>query len=209
MRLLQLSLVACASGFTPQMQLPAAHPATRSTTPLCSLSDRESTSRRAVLSGMLGVALGVGSRPAWAGYVTSLGIETTSPKDAEKDGDLLSSKEVQQTLTNLNTYKTAAAGLKAKFAADTNMVLIPAIRNEFDFSKVRDDLNVASTVFDDQTQLTTDRVARSILYDLTELENAARLKKGDPERTPKKIANVDKWFVKLDTDLNQFLAYFS
>ena len=71
------------------------------------------------------------------------------------------------------------------------------------------DLNVVSTVFDDQTQLTTDRISRSILYDLTELENASRLKKGeDPTRTPKKIANVDKWFVKLDTDFAQFLSYF-
>jgi len=89
------------------------------------------------------------------------------------------------------------------------MNLIPSIRKEFDFSKLRTDLNVVSTVFDDQTQLTTDRISRSILYDLTELENAARFKKGEEQvRTPKKIANVDKWFVKLDSDFDQFLSYF-
>ena len=48
-----------------------------------------------------------------------------------------------------------------------------------------------------------------ILYDLTELENASRFKKGDTERTPKKIANVDKWFGKLDTDIGTFLTYFA
>merc|ERR1719408_1093068 len=101
----------------------------------------------------------------------------------------------------MKSYKTAANQLKATFEKDTTMQLIPIIRKEFDFSKVRDDLNVATTVFDDQTQLTTDRIARSILYDLTELEGASRLKKGETERTEKKIANVDKWFAKLDSDL--------
>ena len=46
-----------------------------------------------------------------------------------------------------------------------------------------------------------------MLYDLTELENAARFKKGETERTVKKVDNVNKWFVKLDTDLNTLLAY--
>eukprot|EP00962_Isochrysis_galbana_P031708 scaffold10348_cov125-Isochrysis_galbana.AAC.4 len=48
----------------------------------------------------------------------------------------------------------------------------------------------------------------SILYDLTELENASRLKKGETERTPKKVANVQKWFVKLDKDFADLLAYY-
>ena len=38
----------------------------------------------------------------------------------------------------------------------------------------------------------------------------SRFKKGeDQTRTPKKIANVDKWFVKLDKDFTEFLAYFA
>ena len=41
------------------------------------------------------------------------------------------------------------------------MALIPAIRKEFDFSKIRDDLNIVATIFDDQTQLTTDRNSRA------------------------------------------------
>jgi hypothetical protein len=160
------------------------------------------------------------------------------------------------------------------------MALIPAIRKEFDFAAIRDNLNIVATIFDDQTQLTIDRNTRSwadaprashaphyqhsasqqragcnhglclrggrcshaqspasqaplsvqfsctswsctirpwpwpnptltrILYDLTELENAARFKKGETERTVKKVENVDKWFVKLDADLTMLLAYF-
>ena len=53
------------------------------------------------------------------------------------------------------------------------------------------------------------RVCCSILYDLTELEGASRFKKGETERTEKKIANVEKWFSKLDVDLGTFLSYFS
>merc|ERR1719331_3375803 len=155
-------------------------------------------------------ALGVaGAAPAWAGYVTSLGITATAPKDAEKDDELLQTKEVQRGLENLKNYKKAAIDLKAKFQADNNSVLIPQIRSQFDFSKVRDDLNALTMVFDEQTQLTTDRISRSILYDLTELENASRFKKGETERTEKKIANVQKWFGKLDTDFDLFLAYFA
>ncbi len=41
------------------------------------------------------------------------------------------------------------------------MQLIPVIRKEFDFSKLRDDLNIVATIFDDQTQLTTDRASRA------------------------------------------------
>jgi len=153
---------------------------------------------------MLGYAL-----PVHAGYVTSLGIETTKPKDAERDDELLASTEVQKSLEGIRGYKAAASALKSTFAGDTNMPLIPTIRKEFDFSKVREDLNIAATVFDDQTQLTTDRIARSILYDLTELEGASRLKKGETSRTEKKVANVDKWFAKLDSDLAGFLSYFA
>ncbi|EOD37725.1 hypothetical protein EMIHUDRAFT_460492 [Emiliania huxleyi CCMP1516] len=120
------------------------------------------------------------------------GIEKTKPADAELDDELLASKSVRDGIAALKQYRKSAISLQDQFAKDGNMNLIPVIRKEFDFSKLRDDLNVVTTVFDDQTQLTTDQRTRSIIYDLTELENAARLKKGDPERTPKKIANVQK-----------------
>ena len=41
------------------------------------------------------------------------------------------------------------------------MNLIPVIRKDFDFSALRNDLNTITTVFDDQTQLTTDRAIRA------------------------------------------------
>jgi len=190
--------------------LPAVPVVQRHGPPLCAFGDDTVADRRAILSRGAAAALSVvGARQALAGYVTSLGIEVTKPKDAEKDDELMASDGVKKSLENVKGYKTFAGGLRAKFATDSNMQLIPSIRSEFDFSKVRDDLNVLTAVFDDQTQLTTDRISRAILYDLTELENASRFKKGDTERTPKKIANVDKWFGKLDTDISTFLTYFA
>ena len=194
----------------PASKVPVCHSATaRANTVQCSLD--EAMPRRAVLAAALGLSAS-GAAPAfagWAGESVSLGVKTTSPKDADRDDDLLATKEVQAGLSNLKAYKQTAAALKGTFAKDSNMQLIPVIRKEFDFSKLRDDLNIVATIFDDQTQLTTDRASRAILYDLTELENAARFKKGESERTAKKVENVNKWFGKLDKDLTDFLAYFA
>jgi len=210
-----LCVALAASGYVPQQ---AAGPAlvrgpARSSAPQL-LVDEEplfsaETSRRAVLAALLGAGVGAGATPAFAGYVTSLGIETTKPKDADIDDELLESKAVQTGLSNLKSYKASAMALKASFDKDTNMPLIPTIRKEFDFSQLRSDLNTVTTVFDDTTQLTIDRIARAILYDLTELENASRLKKEESTRTVKKVANVQKWFDKLDGDFTTFLAYFA
>jgi len=200
------------SGYSPQFAAPAsARTAVRSCAPQLMAEEplfSAETSRRAVLAALLGAGVGAGATPAFAGYVTSLGIEPTKPSDADTDEELLASKAVQDGLTNIKSYKSTAAKLKVTFEQDTTANLIPTIRKEFDFSALRNDLNVVTTVFDDTTQLTTDRLARSILYDLTELENASRLKKEETSRTPKKIANVQKWFDKLDTDFATFLKYF-
>ena len=104
----------------------------------------------------------------------------------------------------------SARNLYSKFSSDPNVNLIPSIRSDFDFSKLRDDLNLLTSVFDEQTQLTTDRLTRAILYDLTELENASRFKNNEePVRTEKKVQNVAKWFVKLDGDFATLLSYFA
>eukprot|EP00965_Chrysotila_dentata_P065246 2162081-Pleurochrysis_carterae.AAC.1 len=97
------------------------------------------TSRRAVLSSAF--ALSVLPAPSFAGYVTSLGIETTKPQDAEKDDELLATDEVQKGLSAVKAYRQTASKLASQFEADPNMPLIPALRKEFDFSKLRTDLN--------------------------------------------------------------------
>lgn len=169
-------------------------------------------SRRSVLSTFASAAAATYSTPAWAGYAgegASLGLKTVKPKDAEKDDELLATKEVKKALYNLQNYRTAATRLKAKFDADNNLALIPIIRKEFDAGNVRDELNMVTTIFDDDAQKTIDRIDRAIIYDLNELENASRQKASVPERTPKMITNVNLWFAKLDKDFGELFAYFS
>ena len=88
--------------------------------------------------------------------ISSVGIEA-HPTDDE----LLASKSVRDGIAALKQYRKSAISLQDQFAKDGNMNLIPVIRKEFDFSKLRDDLNVVTTVFDDQTQLTIDRQNRA------------------------------------------------
>lgn len=203
-------LLGSASAFAPATTPCAASVcAPRSAVPVCVVEDDAIVNRRAVLAGLAGAVIGAGARPALAGYVYSLGIETTKPSDADIDDELLKSKAVQDALGNLKTAKSSAQSLKGMWDKDPNMALIPYTRKYFDFSKLRDDLNVVGSVFDDATQETIDRLARAILYDVTELENAARFKKGAEQvRTEKMLASVGKWFSKLDGDFDQLLKYF-
>ena len=147
------------------------------------------TSRRAVLAGLLGLGIGAGANPAMAGYVTSLGIETTKPKDADIDEDILKSSPVQDGLKNLKGYKSAAQNLRSSFVKDNNMQLIPSIRKEFDFSKLRDDLNTVTTVFDDQTQQTTDRLGAPSCTTLRARERLALQEGRGADAHAQKVAN--------------------
>lgn len=159
------ALFGLTSGFapTPTATRPAAAASSRAAAaPRCEMTPTEAIfSRRAALAGVAGAVIGLGGQPVTAGYVTSLGIETTTPKDADIDDELLATKGVQDAIKNLKGYKSAASGLKGQFDSNTDLELIPSIRKEFDFSQLRNDLNVASTVFDDTTQLTIDRLSRS------------------------------------------------
>ena len=161
-----LSLLAVATGFSVQPACPKDaqlqhQRAARHAAPLCLGGLDATVSRRAGLAGVAGLVIGAGSPPALAGYVTSLGIETTKPEDADRDDDLLKSTAVQTSLKNLAACRSSASSLSKEFEANKDIALIPSIRKDFDFGKLRDDLNIASTVFDDQTQLTIDRLSRS------------------------------------------------
>ena len=63
-------------------------------------------SRRSVLSTFASAAAATYSSPAWAGYAgegASLGLKTVKPKDAEKDDELLATKEVKKANTLLTS----------------------------------------------------------------------------------------------------------
>jgi hypothetical protein len=159
--------------------------------------------RRAVLAGLLGMGVSSGATPAFAGRITK-----AKPQDAEIDDDLIKSGKVQGSLKKIKGYKAATASLKSQFDSNTNLNLIPTIRKDLDVSELRNDLNNVGTAFDDETQQTTDRILRAILYDVTELENVATPKKGaEINRSAKRIKAINQWFSKIDNDLTDFLSY--
>jgi hypothetical protein len=169
----------------------------------------QSASRRAVVMGTIALGASATTQSASAGYATNLGLGAgTLPQDAEVDYDLFKTKQVQVSLKKIKEYQSTAKSMKVQFMKNTTMNLIPTIRKEFDFSKVRDDFNNVTTIFDDETQKTIDRSTRAILFDLTELENAARLKKGVETRTDKQVERVEEWFKTFDRDITKLLKYF-
>ena len=105
-----LALVAATSSYAPVVG-PARSPAAASSI-RCSASEEGPTRRavlaRAITAGSVGLLGGGVAQPALAGYVTSLGFETTLPKDAEKDDELLASSQVQR-VSKRRRYRVSAA----------------------------------------------------------------------------------------------------
>ena len=106
-----LSITSLALGFSPAQKLQVQSPTCSARASVqCGL---ESVApRRAVLAAALGLGAS-GAAPAWAGYVTSLGIVTTSVKDAERDDELFATKQVQDGVAGLKGYQAAAKSLQA------------------------------------------------------------------------------------------------
>lgn len=165
--------------------------------------------RRAVLAGLLASAVGVAASPgpADAGYVMSLGSTKAKKEDEEVDQEAFKSKDVQASIEALKATKTKLASVKSQFDTDTNMDLVPIIRKEFDVAKIRQDLNNVVTIYDEGTQLTVDKLSRNVLNDVIELVTVSRQKKSNPNRTPKKVTSVSKWFEKTNKDLTEFIEY--
>jgi len=82
----------------------------------------------------------------------------------------------------------------------------PTVRAKFDFVKLRADLNTANSAFDEDTQRGTDRIARLILQDITELETANRQKDG-VARSEKRLTIMTKKLDKLSKAFSDYLAF--
>ena len=108
-----LSITSLAFGFSPAQKLQVQAPTCSATRASVHCGFESVAPRRTVLAA---AALGLGATgaaPARAGYVTSLGIVTTSPKDAERDDELFATKQVQDGLNGLKGYQSAAKTLQA------------------------------------------------------------------------------------------------
>lgn len=136
-------------------------------------------------------------------------VEDKSTKPAVSDEAI---KQVKQQLDAVRAYRRSVDDIKRQFSADpSSSNVVDEVRKAFPTSRLRDDLNKvadSNPQFDFEVQKSTDRIVRNILQDLTELENAARLKSGAP-RTPKKADAVSKWLDSVAIDFDRLLSYYT
>ena len=128
------------------------------------------------------------------------------PKEAIIDDEVFNSTPVQQALKDVKGYAALVTDMKATLTANDQVNLGPVLRKEFDFSKLRADLNTLNTAYDEDTQRGTDRLIRVILQDLTEME-AANSQKDGIERSPRRVANMMAKLDKLQGSFDQFLSF--
>lgn len=132
--------------------------------------------------------------------------EVINPSDAVVDSDILASEPVQKALKGIKGYADSVKSMKATLAADGQADIGPTIRRDFEFSKLRSDLNAANEAFDEDTQRGTDRIVRIILQDITELETSNRQKPGVP-RSERRLATMMAKLDKLEKAFGDYLAF--
>lgn len=106
----------------------------------------------------------------------------------------------------MSGYAAQVKDMKSKLQADSQVNLGPVLRKEFDFSKLRADLNTVNTAFDEETQRGTDRLIRVILQDLSELEVANTQKEGIP-RSDIRVAKMAAKLDKLESAFDDYLKF--
>ncbi len=155
-----------------------------------------------LVAGVVSVGV-VAAPPANAGWATGPGSAVLDPTEAIIDDEILKSGPVQKALKDVSGYAALVREMKGRLQADSQVNLGPVLRKEFDFSKLRADLNTLNTAFDEETQRGTDRLIRVILQDLSELEVANTQKEG----IPRSDIRVAKMAAKLDKLQNAFDDY--
>mmetsp|Transcript_34675 Transcript_34675/g.84105 ORF Transcript_34675/g.84105 Transcript_34675/m.84105 type:complete len:207 (-) Transcript_34675:31-651(-) len=194
-------LLASASAFTPS-QKPAYS---------TSLQAQSDVSRTDFLAQMAGVVAVASAFPGTANAAKYGAIGASSPgvldpKDAIVDSEILASSVVQDALKSVKDYLALVGEMKKAVAGNDQVNLGPVLRKQFDFGKLRADLNTLNTAFDEDTQRGTDRLIRGILQDLTEIETANAQKEGI-ERSSRRVATLNTKLDKVENAFNQYLAF--
>lgn len=128
------------------------------------------------------------------------------PKDAIVDDEVFKSSAVQNAFKAVKDYSALVGEMKSSLSSNSQVNLGPVLRKQFDFGKLRADLNTLNSAFDEETQRGTDRLIRGIMQDLTELEKANEQKE-DIERSERRVGNMNAKLDKLQCAFNDFLAF--
>lgn len=133
--------------------------------------------------------------------------DSVLPSADKINRELMSKPEVKDALSKLQGYQKNLIDLFDKFKNDPQAELQSAVRDIVPISELRNALNVVNEAIDENTQIETDKVVRSIIQDIEELDAASALKSG-VERTQKKIDRTSDWFDKLGGDFKRLLSFY-
>ena len=128
------------------------------------------------------------------------------PKDAEVDAEIMGGSTAQAALKAVKSYQAAVKAMLEALEKNPQTDIGGYVRKEFDFVKVRTELNAINIAFDEDTQRGTDRLIRNILQDITEVETANKQKDG-VERSERRLDILRGKLVKLDQAFSDFLAF--
>ena len=170
------------------------------------MSSESTVSRRSALAVGGLAPLVLGTKEASAGWLVG-SPEVLDPKSGTVDTEILKSDSVQSSIKNVRRYQDIVKQMVAAMAQNDQVDLGPAIRESFDFSKLRFSLNDVNSALDEDTQRGTDRLIRTVIQDVTELENANLVKPGNP-RSARKVAILNGKLAKLDKSFDDFLEFF-
>ena len=134
--------------------------------------------------------------------------EVLDPATAIIDDEILASTAVQNAFSNLKGYQATIQNIKSALDSNKQVDVGPVIRKDLDFVKLRTDLNIVNTAFDEETQRGTDRLVRLILQDITELETANKQKEG-VARSEKRLSIMLGKLDKLEKAFGDYLAFAS
>jgi hypothetical protein len=202
-----LFTVVASSGITDAFRPSLATFSDRTTTSLQASTTRSLFLKQATaLSGITAAFLPAAANAAKYGSFGAGSPEVLNPVDAIIDKDLLQSADVQKSLASVKEFLDKVNTIKQALAKDSQADISGFVTKEFDFVKLRTDLNTLGTVFDEDTQRGTDRLIRIILQDITELSVTSKLKSGIP-RSEKRLAAMCKKLEKLTKAFEEYLAF--
>merc|ERR1712032_595794 len=121
------------------------------------------------------------------------------------DKEVFSSLLVQQAIKDITDYSAIINEMKNTLAADPQVDLTPVIKKEFDYGKVRADINELQTAFDKKTQKTTKILGEIILVDLEKLEVSTKKLKDGTEKGNLDVKTVASLLDKIYYSFDEIL----
>jgi hypothetical protein len=123
---------------------------------------------------------------------------------AEIDAAILSSAAVQDALRTIRAARQQVTQLQQQLTAHPQAVVkSTAVGDPY---QLREAFNRINAAFDEETQRNTDRLIRTVVQDLLEIDTAAAQKEGIA-RSPRRLEAVQQKLAKLARTLDDFLAF--